>query len=194
MNVEKNIDRKSFSGKGVFPAKYAFTLLLPIRNIVFSPKKLISLLNLRSDSKVLEIGPGPGYFSIKVAEKIKNEKLYLFDIQKEMLDYAKKRIEKKGLKNVEYYIADGKTFPFESNFFDIVYMVTVFSEIEEKQTYIKEIHRILKPAGLVSISETAGDPDKMSLEEIKKLFSDFGFKEDNESGSLFYYSVNFKKL
>ena len=50
-------------------------------------------LELQENMEVLEIGPGPGYFSVNAARALKQGELTLFDIQKEMLDYAKKRIE-----------------------------------------------------------------------------------------------------
>ena len=170
MGDNKNsIDKKSFAGKGVFPYKFAFTLLFPIRNIFLSPERLIERLELKEDFFVLEIGPGPGYFSIKVAQKLTKGKLVLADIQQEMLDYAKKRIDKKGLDNIEYKLCDGERLDFENESFDRVFMVTVIGEVTEKEKYIREIERILKKEGVLSISELAGDPDRMSIEDLKEL-------------------------
>jgi hypothetical protein len=45
-----------FSGKGIFPHQMAWTLLLPLRNLYLSPKKLIERLAVRPDSVLLEIG------------------------------------------------------------------------------------------------------------------------------------------
>ena len=64
--------KNAFSGKGVFPPKYAFTLLIPFRNIFLSPNKLIQRLDLKAEHIVLEIGPGPGYFSANTAKTLKN--------------------------------------------------------------------------------------------------------------------------
>ena len=85
----------------MFPPKYAFTLLIPFRNIFLSPKKLILRLDLKENHNVLEIGPGPGYFSTHVAKKLKHGGLLLLDIQQEMLDLSQKRLERMGIKNVD---------------------------------------------------------------------------------------------
>jgi ubiquinone/menaquinone biosynthesis C-methylase UbiE len=61
-------------------------------------------LELKENHIVLELGPGPGFFSVPFAKKLKNGKLVLADIQKEMLDYTKKRMAKRKLQNVEYYL------------------------------------------------------------------------------------------
>ncbi len=142
----------------------------------------------------MELGPGPGYFSLPVAKKITKGKLYLADIQQEMLDYAKKRLEKKNINNVEYYLCNGETFDLHSNYFDVIYMITVLGEVENKESYIKEFYRMLKPNGIVSISELMGDPDKMSIDEIKTLFEKYGFKLYNKYGTKKNFTVNFKKI
>ena len=184
---------RRFAKKGVFPYQFAFTLLIPIRNIFLSPKMLIKRLELKDNYKVMELGPGPGYFSLKVATVLAHGKLVLADIQPKMLDYAKKRINKKGLTNVEYYLCDGETFYFDDNTFDIIYMVTVIGEVEKKDEYFAEFHRILKPAGILSMSEQAGDPDKMSINEIKFLAEKHHLTFHKLYGKEENYTINFIK-
>lgn len=194
MNPDHKKYKTSLAGKGVFPAKYAFTLLLPFRNIFLSPDKLIRRLDLREDFNVLEIGPGPGYFSIKVAQEINKGKLFLADIQQEMLDYARKRIDAKKISNVEYTLCNGRTLDFDDKTFDRVFMVTVIGEVENKRNYINEIDRVLKDKGVLSISELAGDPDKLSVEELQDLVCSEGFKIKKFFGTKSNYTMNFEKL
>ncbi len=184
---------KRFVSKGVFPHQMAFTLLIPFRNIFLSPKQLMKRLELKEDFQVLEVGPGPGYFSLKVAGFLKKGKIFLADIQQEMLDFAKKRAVKKGLKNIEYHLCNGKTFPFDNNFFDRIFMVTVIGEVENREDYLKEMYRILKPGGILSISELAGDPDKLKVDEVKNLCTQFRFSFYKLHGSEKNYTLNFKK-
>ena len=169
MKILNRDSSKSFLSKGVFPYRWAFTLLFPLRNIILSPRKLIERIELKANYKVLELGPGPGYFSVSVSEILSNGKLVLADIQKEMLDYARKRLEKRKLNNVEYYLCNGFSFDFDNNSYDRIYMVTVIGEVENKDAYMEEFFRILKPGGVLSISELAGDPDKMSIRELREL-------------------------
>lgn len=185
--------RNKFSGKGVFPPKYAFTLLIPFRNIFLSPRKLIQRLAIKEDQNILEIGPGPGYFSTHIAKKLKHGRLVLLDIQREMLDFSKKRLDKRRITNVDYILTDGSSFDLESDFFDRVFMVAVIGEVDNKDNYLKEIYRVLKKEGILSISELAGDPDKISIDEIKPLVSMYGFEEIEVFGSKLNYTANFKK-
>ncbi|WP_217447522.1 class I SAM-dependent methyltransferase [Maribellus comscasis] len=132
---------KRFTSKGIFPYQMAFTLLIPLRNIFLSPGQLIRRLELKADSSVLEVGPGPGYFSLKVAGFLQHGKLVLADIQKEMLALAQKRLDKKGIKNTEYYLCNGNKFAFSDNSFNRIFMVTVIGEVENKETYIRKFCR-----------------------------------------------------
>jgi ubiquinone/menaquinone biosynthesis C-methylase UbiE len=185
--------KTSFSSKGVFPHKWAFTLLIPLRNLILSPKKLINRMALLPDMHVLEVGPGPGYFSLPVAKKLTNGKLVLADIQPEMIEMARMRLESKGLTNLEYYICSGESFDFPDNSFDRIFLVTVLGEVEKRDTYLEEFKRMLKPNGILSISEQAGDPDKLTFIEVREMAERIGFKFLNIFGSVRNYTINFSK-
>jgi ubiquinone/menaquinone biosynthesis C-methylase UbiE len=184
---------KRITSKGVFPYQWAFTLLIPFRNIFLSPKQLIKRLELKEDLHVMELGPGPGYFSLQIAKNLPDGKLVLVDIQQEMLDYARKRIEKKDLSNVEYHLCNGERFDFQDDVFDRIFMVTVIGEVENKDVTMREFHRMLKKDGMLSISEQAGDPDKMTSDEIRHLAEQYGFSFDQFYGSEKNYTINFRK-
>jgi ubiquinone/menaquinone biosynthesis C-methylase UbiE len=185
---------KRLAGKGVFPHKFAWSLLIPLRNIVLSPKKLIERLELKDDFTVLEVGPGPGYFSVKAAGVLTRGKLVLADIQREMLDYAKRRIEKRGFSNVEYHLCDGESFPFGDNAFDRIFLVAVLGEVENRSAYLGEFRRMLKTGGILSISELAGDPDKIPAESLRKLTASAGFSFCGLHGSKWNFTMNVSKI
>lgn len=194
MNRESRQDiKKGFASKGVFPHKWAFTLLIPLRNFFLSAEKLIERLHLNDNFNVLEVGPGPGYFSVPIARKLKSGKLFLADIQPEMLQYARKRLEKRKIENVEYHLCNGKTFDFKDDSFDVIFLVTVLGEVENKELYISDFYRMLKKDGIVSVSELGGDPDKMSVEELSLLFSKFNFIIRNQYGTKRNFTINFCK-
>jgi ubiquinone/menaquinone biosynthesis C-methylase UbiE len=184
---------KKMANKGVFPHLFACTLLIPLRNIFLSPEKLIRRLNLEDGMRVLEVGAGPGYFSLKVAQAVPEGRLVISDIQTEMLAIAQKRLAKKHIENVSFHHCNGTDFPFEGETFDRIYMVTVFGEVENKAAYIKEFWRLLGPGGIVSVSEQPGDPDRLTIEEIKALFTEEGFEFDWLFGGKSNFTINFRK-
>jgi ubiquinone/menaquinone biosynthesis C-methylase UbiE len=142
---------------------------------------------------VLEVGSGPGYFSPRVARAIAAEgKLVVADIQQEMLDYARKRLTSRKIDNVEYYLCNGTSFSFPDACFDRIFLVTVIGEVENKDEYLSEFRRMLKAGGILSISEMAGDPDKLTMEELKELVCPYGFKAADVFGNKRNFTFHFK--
>ena len=184
---------KSFMGKGIFPHRWAFMLVLPFRRLFHSPKLMIERLEIKKDSTVLEIGPGPGFYSVEIARFLTEGKLVLADIQQEMLDYAKKRLTKRRLENVEYYHCNGDTFNLPDETFDAAFMVMVLGEVSDQVTYLRECFRLLKPGGILSISEYDGDPDILAIEEVRSLVESVGFMLHKIYGKERNYTINFKK-
>ena len=179
--------------KRIFSHRWAFTLLIPLRNIFLSPKQVIERLELKDNMTALEVGPGPGYFSVKVAPTLSRGRLVIADIQPEMLRVAEKRVKKRGIANVECHLCDGMTFNFGDESFDRIFMVAVLGEVENKTSYMMEFHRLLKRGGILSISELAGDPHKMTVQSLKDLgiHSNLGFYK--HYGNRWNYTVNFLK-
>ncbi len=85
---------RRFRGRGMYPHELAFLLLLPGRGLTLSPKTLVERLHLKDNSRILEVGPGPGYFSIHVARSLPHGNLVLFDLQHQMLDKARARLRR----------------------------------------------------------------------------------------------------
>ena len=59
-----------FGGEGTYPHELSALLLIPLRRVVLSPEQLVEQLQLTPSSRVLEVGPGPGYFSRAVARAV----------------------------------------------------------------------------------------------------------------------------
>lgn len=169
-------------------------LLHPLRKLILSPRKLVQRLDLQKDSKVLELGPGPGYFSLEVARHVPAGKLVLADVQQEMLDMAKQRLDKCGIANVEYKKANAASLPFDSETFDVVFLVAVLGEIPDKRQCLREIHRVLRPGGLLSNTEQPGDPDFIPMSEIRTLVEKEGFRFKRAYGRGRNYTIGFRKV
>jgi len=173
--------------------QFSFLLLCPLRSLFLSPKTLAKRLEIREDSTVLEVGPGPGYYSVPLARQLTHGKLVVADIQPQMLAQTKKRLTKRGQTNVDYYQCDGNWFDLPDNYFDVILLVTVFGEVKNQQEYMAEFFRMMKPGGIVSISEMAGDPHIMPIDKVKELAINAGFAFDKLYGHRWNYSANFRK-
>ena len=176
------------------PYTLAPHLLKPARAIILSPGALVRRLGLRPDFTVLELGPGPGYFSPAVARALPAGKLVLVDVQPEMLDMARNRLEGKGIGNVEYHCGTASALPVETSSCDVVFLVAVLGEVPDRGACLREIHRVLRPNGLLSVTEIGiGDPDFIPLPELQSSVQAAGFQRCARHGRLFHYTLGFRK-
>jgi arsenite methyltransferase len=76
---------------GPFPHQMAFILDDPLRRLWVNPADVVDSLELTGGERVLEVGPGPGFFSVEIARRLPHGRLELFDVQREMLDKARAR-------------------------------------------------------------------------------------------------------
>ena len=99
----------------IFPYQLAFTLLIPLRNWALSPQQIVQRLHLAPYHRILEVGCGAGYFSPTLAQSVPQGRLVAADIQPEMLAYTEKRLRRRHIDNVDYYLCDGTHFDFPIN-------------------------------------------------------------------------------
>ncbi len=185
--------RKRLTGKGIYPPEYAGMLLTPFRRLIFPPGKLVRLMRLKRDAQVLEIGCGPGYFSPTVARHLKRGTLTLFDFQDAMLDIAEARLQARGCTNYVRVQGDAKALPFPDAAFDAAFMITVLGEVGGADAALREAARVLKPGGLLSVTEQFGDPDYIRLKELRALAAVVGLRFERRFGPRFFYTVNLRK-
>ncbi len=183
-----------FFMKGIFPHQLSLWLDFPVRRFILSPRKLADRLHLKESFRVLEIGPGPGYFSVEVAMRLSDGCLELLDIQREMLKKVRRKVVKKGLTNVNYISGDAQKLPFRNEIFDVVFLIAVLGEIPDKEKCLNSIYHILKPSGMLSITEQPGDPDFIPIEMMLPLIEKHGFKHVESYGKNKNYTLNFIKM
>lgn len=180
---------KCFAGKGVYPAERAGWLLNPLRGLIMPPGRMVRELRLRPTYHVLEIGPGPGWFSPSLARAIPQGRLTLFDIQREMLEMARSRLEAAGLANFDLVEGDAARLPFPDASFHLVLMVTVLGEIADPASAMRDIARVLKPQGRVAITEQLGDPDHVTRATLRRMATNAGLEVERISGSALLYTA-----
>lgn len=95
--------------------------------------------------KLLEVGSGQGGF-LKACQ-MQGWDVYGLDISEECIAYVR---NKHGIKNA--LVADLLDAGYVDNQFDVVILNHLIEHLANPQEYIKEIHRILKPTGILCIS------------------------------------------
>ena len=151
-------------------------------------KRLREALEPSSGERVLEIGPGTGYYSLDLAGWLAPDgELQLLDLQQEMLDHAMRRVAERGLGNVVAVRADATALPFDDASFDAVVLTAVLGEIPDRDAALREIARVLKPRGRLVVGELLGDPHYTSPGALRRLGEAAGLRWERRNGPPFGY-------
>ena len=183
---------RGYFGRGVHPHEMAFSLTMPLRRLILSPEALADRLHLAPTFRVLELGPGPGFFSAEVARRVPEGHLALADLQWGMLRRARARLAGERSR-IRFSQADGQSLPFGSASFDVVFLVAVLGEIPDPAACLQEIMRVLRPGGLFSNTEQPGDPDRLTPSALRSLTAEAGFRFMRQFGRGPNYTANFRK-
>ena len=178
-------------GPGVYPVEYARWLLNPLRHLICPAWLIVRRLQLKPTDRVLEIGSGPGYFSPSIARRLPAGRLTLFDVQRGMLELAARRLEERGQRNFECCEGDAASLPFEDGAFDVVVMVAVLGEVADRRAAVREVARVLKPGGHLSVTELPGDPDFVALDRLREHAREGKLGFEARFGPSWYYTCNF---
>ena len=177
-----------------FPHQMSFILELPLRRLLITPSRLADRLHLKQSSKVLEVGCGSGVFSVEVARRLPRGHLELFDLQPEMLEKARQKIEAAGLaKVVGYTQGDARQLAFPSGEFDVAFLVAVLGEVPEPRKCLRALHRVIRPDGLLSITEHLPDPDFSRPSHLRRMVEQEGFAFLERFGPPWSYTANFRR-
>ena len=115
-------------------------------------EQLKRLLSGNQTLKVLDIGTGPGFFTI-ILEELGYTKITGIDVSNKMLEVAKENIQKYGKEHssIQLMQMDAQKLEIESESFDIIVSRNVTWNLEKPQQAYSEWLRVLKPNGRLFI-------------------------------------------
>jgi ubiquinone/menaquinone biosynthesis C-methylase UbiE len=155
--------------------------------------RLREILEPAAGERILEIGPGTGYYTLDLAEWVGHEgAVDIFDLQQEMLDHAIRRARERGLWNVAPTQGDAQDLPYEDDSFDAAILITVLGEIPDQEVALREIARVLRPGGRLIVGELFGDPHMVTTGALKGRAEAAGLRFAGRVGSALAYFARFE--
>ncbi len=117
---------------------------------------VISLLNIREDFSLLDIGCGTGW-ALGQAALLIGEKgsFYGVDLSAKMIEKAKENFQNRG--NFHFIKANAESIPLDDNLFDAVICTNSFHHYLHPDKALKEMNRLLKTGGKVYILDPTAD-------------------------------------
>ena len=126
---------------------------------------LLSCIDLKSSDAVIDVGCGTGYLLRRIAEQ--QEIIgYGIDLEPKMIDEAKEKCPKMNIQ-----VSPSENTPFDSDTFDVMTACMAYHHFSDKEGFIKEAARILKPSGCLYIADPCFPlPVQKTINGILKLF------------------------
>jgi ubiquinone/menaquinone biosynthesis C-methylase UbiE len=151
-----------------------------------NPYSRLSKAGLQTGQKVLEVGCGPGFFTIPAAKIVGKEGfVYTLDLNPFAVEYVKRKVDKSGLANIEVMYADAAKTGLPNESVDIAFLFSVIHAFPDAGEVMKEMHRVLKANGIMCIQSGWSEQKLVNLVSAKGIF---GLEE--KSGRLY----NFRKI
>jgi SAM-dependent methyltransferase len=156
--------------------------------------RLRDILAAKPGERILEVGPGTGYYTLDVAEWVEPDgEVDILDLQQEMLDHTMRRAGERGLDNITPAQSDATAMPYEDGTFDAAFLVTVLGEIPDQQAALRELARVLRPGGRLIVGELLGDPHYVRLAPLRLRAGGGGLAYAGRVGTVLGYFARFSK-
>ena len=143
---------------------------------------------------VLDLGSGGGIDVFRASQLVgQNGKVIGLDATPEMIFRARETAKKHDYRNVEFRLGEIEHMPIESNSVDLVISNCVLNLVPNKRSAFKEIYRVLKPGGKISISDMVATKEgrkiikpeewaaciagAVTFEEYKGTLEETGFRD-----------------
>lgn len=127
--------------------------LFKIRDFFIPRRRLLREVGLKTGDSVLDFGCGPGGYIVRTSELVgESGVVHALDHHPLAVDSVERIVQKHRLKNVRTIRSEGGTGLSDSSL-DAVLLYDVLHELENPAQVLRELHRVLKPGGILSASD-----------------------------------------
>ena len=130
---------------------------------------LIARLPAEPDYAVADIGAGTGYFAFPIARRVPDGQVYAVDIQPEMLDHIRQRIEESGQDNVIPVLGTIQDPGLEPGSIDLAYIVDAYHEFSHPREMGMALVRSLRPGGRLILIEYRAEDRSVPIKPLHKM-------------------------
>lgn len=161
---------------GPIPVSQAGMLMSPQRRRLHPPRETLVRFGVAEGQTVLELGPGPGYFTPDAGTLVgARGRVLSIDLQPGMLPLLRERLREYATANAFAIAGDATRLPLADGSVDTAFLVTVLGEVPDRPAALAELRRVLKPGGKLGFLETLTDPDYVFVDTMKDLCRSYGF-------------------
>jgi SAM-dependent methyltransferase len=142
------------------PAGLARLLDNPLRRLLTPPERTVERMGLRPGMRTLEVGPGPGFWTLAAAGRVGPQgRVCAVEISPRLASLVAQKARRRGFPWVHVVAADAQALPLAEGTFDHAFFIAVLGEVPDPVQALREVRRVLRPGGRVTIIEYLPDPD-----------------------------------
>ncbi len=135
---------------------------------LIDPVQLLRELGLHEGHHVMEVGCGPGFFTLGAARVVgEHGRVYAYDVNPHATDYVKSKLVKQSIRNVQVETRNAAETGLPGSCIDFVFVTGVPHVAGGKQTLLEEIVRVLNPGGILAYKPSRGNPASLIDAAIK---------------------------
>jgi len=149
--------------------------------------ELLRMLAPVAGERLLEVGPGTGYYTLDVARRLEpGGQLDALDLQSAMLEETMRRAAARGVRNVVPAQGNAQALPYPGATFDGAYLVATLGEVPDRNRALRELRRVLKHGGRLVVGEGQPDPHMVSLRDLREQAEAVGLRYERHRGRFGY--------
>ena len=171
-----------------FPAAFTFLLDTPLRDVVLARTDLTRRLALKPGMRVLEIGPGGGFYTEALVDEYGPAGVVCLDLQPAMLQKVRSRL---AARTPLLVCSSASALPFRDGSFERILLMSVLGEVPDRAGALHECARLLSENGSLLIAEALPDPDYIRPSVLVREASDAGLAALDRTGAWPSYTQRF---
>ncbi len=172
---------------------YEQRFFLEVPHPFLTRTRLRRILAPQPGERLLEVGPGTGYYTLDIAEQLAPDGvLDILDLQQEMLDHTMRKASERHITNIVPTQGDAQELPYPDDALDAAYMAVTLGEIPEQDATLRELRRVLKPSGRLVVGEIFGDPHMVPFGSLRARAEAAGLRFEERLGGKLAYFARFR--
>ncbi|PYZ98429.1 bifunctional demethylmenaquinone methyltransferase/2-methoxy-6-polyprenyl-1,4-benzoquinol methylase UbiE [Alteribacter lacisalsi] len=133
-------------------------------------KDTMKLMKVEKGARALDVCCGTADWTLALAEAAGPEgEITGLDFSENMLEAGRKKVKEKNVRNISLVQGNAMELPFKDNSFDYVTIGFGLRNVPDFDHVIREMHRVVKPGGLVTCLETS-QPSMLGFKQLYWLY------------------------
>ncbi len=125
--------------------------------------RLVDLLPLTGDERVLDVGAGTGAFAFAVAPRAREV------VALELDEESAARARADAPENVEVIVGDGEHLPFDDFSFEVAATLRTLHHTRRPELLVAELARVTKPGGLILVADQLAPNEPLASIELTRF-------------------------